>query len=64
MNKTKALEKSEGEDSGVEVQSGGVSGSQDGSEYIQDIHSELAELDWSLAKQCGDVVGAARSGSG
>jgi hypothetical protein len=49
MNKTKPLEKSQGEDGGVEIETGRVSGSQDGAERIQNIHSTLAELGWSLA---------------
>jgi hypothetical protein len=50
MNKTKALEKSEGEDRGVEIQTGGISGSQDGAEHIQNIHRTLGKRDWSLAR--------------
>jgi hypothetical protein len=49
MNKTKSLQKPEGENRGIEIQTGRVSGSQDGTEGIQNIHSKLDELDWSLA---------------
>jgi hypothetical protein len=49
MDKTKPLKKSERENRGVEIQTGRVSGSENRAERIQNIHSELTELGWSLA---------------
>jgi hypothetical protein len=49
MNEAKPLQKAKRQDCRVKIQTGGISGSENRAERIQNIHSTLAELPWSLA---------------